>query len=166
MPRSLLFVCHTLSRNRCHPVYIDDLPNGSNGMIAATIAYTPISGSDGKTSVLRDLTHHNDVQNRADVNRCAGCRIRSCRHSSRDKAHNSITCYRDSVACSSVCGGKDFWSIGIEGSVVDVNSEVDGAGKSKVCGVSSDSGIGEEECTGDEGANDHGVSGKHCVSEG
>ena len=53
--------------------------------------------------------------------------------------------------------GQDFRSVGVQGSVVDVETASNQAAENNVLGVGPDGGVGEEESHGQQSANGHGV---------
>lgn len=55
---------------------------------------------------------------------------------------------------------QDFGRVSVEGAVVDVDGEVNGAREAEIRSVGSDRGVSEEECASDEGTDHHGVSGE------
>jgi hypothetical protein len=54
--------------------------------------------------------------------------------------------------------GQDLWRVGVQASVVDIETEADGAGKTQVLFRRSDCCVSEKERHSHEGPNDHGVS--------
>lgn len=50
-----------------------------------------------------------------------------------------------------------LWRVGVQGSVVDVETEVDETGKDHILVILLDSGVAEEERAGDESTDHHGV---------
>ena len=97
-----------------------------------------------------------------------------CCHESRDQAHDSITCHRNSVSSRSVGRRQDFWRVCIQSSVIYVEEKVDHTSECNVlvCGANGSISVlvsccpfvctscdsRKEEYHGYQGTNDHSVA--------
>lgn len=148
---------HHFGESRMSLVYMEDLPNGSKGIMAATTACLRMLARS-KSSTHLNLAYHDNVEDCTNVDWRTRSRIRGCRHSSRHKSHDSVTCDCDSVSCRSVRGWQYFRCVCVESAIVDIHSEVDDACERQILGVGSNGGVGEEEGTRHKRANNHSVS--------
>ena len=73
------------------------------------------------------MTHHGNVQRRAKIDGCTGCRVRVCSNKRRDESHDSVESDCNAVPCRTMGRRQYFWSVSIEAAVIDVDREVNGA---------------------------------------
>jgi hypothetical protein len=72
---------------------------------------------------------HENIQRSTNVNRhCASCVCNCCNYSAQD-AHDAVASDGDAVARAAVRAGQDFRCVGVERAVVNIEAEVNDAGK-------------------------------------
>lgn len=82
-------------------------------------------------------------------NRHRSAGVGNSRNNGAHDAHKTVECDADTISGGSVRGGQDLWCIGVEGTVIDIEAERDGAVEAQILRSRPDLSICEEEnhCT-------------------
>lgn len=100
---------------------------------------------------------HTNKQGRAHIDGRRGAGVGRGADDGRDDAHDAVAGDGDAVAGGAVGAGQDLGRVGVQGAVVDVEAEADGAAEADVLGRGRDGRVGEEEGHGHHGPDHHRV---------
>lgn len=86
-------------------------------------------------------SYHASKERGTDIDRCTGRCVGVRCDESRDQAHDSITCNRNTIASCSMGRRQHFWRVCVQSAVVDVDEEVDHASECNVLRSRADGSI-------------------------